>query len=233
MKKNPIQSQDTSEYGLVFRSIFGFGIFAYNHVKLPPIDRPIVRFFQDVIQRLPCSAHVGPIGLGGGTATEIFGPSAPDNMYMSNRVGLSGRQFYSLDGEYYTNLDGCFFPRARTPFLGADAEDFYEIIGHDALALMIGSSPEADKEMSSLYKAPFPGHENWLKALTRIYDVVVLTGADADFIVACARTSEHFSLLEESTAVIKRMIISTEWYQQHEPELVWDGEFGMCYIVPE
>ena len=231
--KKVIRIEDTAEYGISVRKIFGFSIFGYNRVTIPLADEPILRFLQSTMHRLSCSAHIGPIGFGGLEAMEIFGPPKDENRYTFNRVGLSGRHFYSLDGEFHSDHDACFFSHVRTSFLGAEADDFYDIIGYDALALMIGASPETEAEQNALFTTVFPGHETWLRKLTAIYDVVVLTGADADFIVAWARTPEMFAVLDESIMVAENTIRNSKWYQQHEQELVWDGEFGMCYVIPE
>ena len=86
--------------------------------------------------------------------------------------------------------------------------------------------------MRALYRAPFPGHEDWLKELTNLYDVVLLTGGDADYVEAWARDPDKFSLLDNAIEVVESAIMASSWYRQNEPELIWDGDLGLCYRLP-
>jgi hypothetical protein len=230
--KSPIRTEDTSDHGLAIKEIYGFSIFGYSRVPFPTVYEPMFLFLEEIMQTLKCAAHAGGLSVKNLDSIPSIGSPAQGDPYTVNRVGLSGGTFYDLDGEFYCDGDSVFFPLVRTPLLGANATDFSELVEYDALAVMIGASPDTDAKMSALYTTPFPGHENWLQELTHVYDVVILTAGDADFVQAWARDPGKFALLENAIAVVEKAIMASEWYQQHEPELVWDGEFGMCYRLP-
>jgi hypothetical protein len=231
--KLPIRTEDLNREGLPVKEIYGFSIFGYNKVPIPQADDPMILFLQHIAQTLPCAAHAGGLSVKNLDTIPTSVSPLHSDPYLANRVGLSCAEFYDLDGEFYCDGDSVFFPQVRNPLLGAKIEDFSELIEYDALALMIGASDDTTREMTALYSAPFPGHANWIRELTRIYDVVLLTGGDADFVKAVARDAEKFTVLERSIEIVQNAILASEWYRQHEPELLWDGEYGMCYQTPE
>ncbi|MCW3099804.1 MAG: hypothetical protein JWL77_5422 [Chthonomonadaceae bacterium] len=140
--KSPIRTEDTSRYGLCVKEIYGFSIFGYNRVPIPLVNEPIIMFLQEIAQTLNCAAHTGGLAVKNLDTIPTTGSPAQGDLYTVNRVGLSGALFYDLNGEFYCDCNFVFFPLVRTPLLGAKIEDFSELIGYDALALMIGASAE-------------------------------------------------------------------------------------------
>jgi hypothetical protein len=231
---SPIQIQRTTRYGLAQQNIFGFALFGYNKVDIPFLQEPISIFLEQVVAEFPCSAHVGTRPYGGWTTEQFFGKPGEARDYIPNRYGISsGVEFYDLDGEYYNKNDACFFPAITSPQLGLSEEDYEQCILEDALIVLVGRTEETLQRMPDLLKMPFPGHEEWMHTLASLYSIIIRTGGDGDFVSAYAQDETHFEKLEGAIAASRAVIESSEWYQHHREQLVWDGEYGMCLRLPE
>ncbi|MCA1636712.1 MAG: hypothetical protein LC802_24365 [Acidobacteria bacterium] len=229
-----IRTKDEVAFGLAHRYVYGLNIFFSNGVKIAIGSDPRVIFLKTLIASNACSAHTGNLLDVADTPRELFGLPEGEHAYSLSRTGVYDGTFY--DVEKWDTFPACFFPRVKESFL--EVRTLYGepgiegMLSWDALALYVGAAEEATERMQRLIQQPFPGHENWLRQVSSLHQLIILTGDDGWDFYAYTQDASNFALLTPAITKVVEAIESHDWYQAHASSLVWDDKDGMCLLLP-
>jgi hypothetical protein len=229
-----IRTSDRSESGLARRDIFGLNLFGANGVEVTADGDPRIVFFRALSALSVCSAHTGNLLDLAETPQELFGPPHGENAYMLARTGVYGGTFY--DADEWATFPACFFPQVKDRFWEVRTPEgrsgIDEALDWDALALYVGAREESSAHAQSLLRQPFPGHESWLRQVSSLYRLIVLTARGGLYFHVYSNDASNFDLLTPATEKAVEAIRSHEWYQAHSAKLVWDDEFETGLELP-
>ncbi len=246
MISSVIQTLDEKRDKFWERYIFGLNIFHVNKVTDSKVDNLQIEFLRDVCERNKVSANTGSLYDFGNEPEELFGSQKYFGTYELVRIGCYGGKFY--DSENWNLFPPLFFPEITSEFINVrDEEDslIHKIMYSDALALFI--TPESDESLTklrdllnssllsvSIKDSPsddiFSQSGNFIEEAIKLYKLVMITGADADFFKVYSQTVDNFELLAEPLHRITKYVKESSWYKENAVKLVWDDKFSMCLV---
>ena len=232
MASQIVHINDTAEYGLIRRSVYGLNVFAANGVEVAPQDDPRIILMRALSAQEPCAACIGYLSIKDmmDDPAEMFGKAKAEMPYVRVPIGFYGGSFYDLT--QYPTQEACFFPLINDAFWKAQTTDsqtgddlfsVLDIMENDALCLLSGTGHGFEQAVT-----PFLGQEVLCQTLAREYRLIVMTGGDAsDFeVYACA--PEHLTDLDGPVSQAIKTIEDSNWYRQNEKSLVWSDEYSNC-----
>lgn len=230
-----IRIEEAEQDGLTLHYVFGLNILDANGIEVSPAHDPRVIFLQSLSRQVTCSAQIGNLYDFADDPEELFGLSVGRNAYTLSQVGVYAGTFY--DAASWPTFPPCFFPQVTDGFWQSETPqadaNIKLVISRDALALYVGPADDALEKMQTLVKEPFPGHAEWLRLTTNLYQLVILTSGDGWYFHIYGRKGSHFDQLSPAISEATKAVEATNWYQQHAASLLWDEEYGGCLRLPE
>ena len=231
---NIVRLELRSKSGLAHWSLCGLNILEYNDVDCPIEHRPDVVFLTHLTSHRPCSVHVSSLALKDRASTpdEMFGLPEGTTPYIRSRIGFHNI-FYDLNE--WPCIDACFFPRVTPAFwhsLLREEGDLEQMMSSHAFAFYVAPRSNTETAMERLLAAPFPGEMQWLKAVTDLYGIVVTVGHDGQFFNIYASDTDSLRLIDPSLSVATMAVESSDWFQLHSSELVWD-DLNCCLMLSD
>ena len=212
--------------------LFGLNIFEYNEVPCPIDQRPDVVFLTDITSRLVCAAHVSSLALKDRAASpeQMFGPSDGPTPYFRSRIGFHDI-FYDLNE--WRSWDACVFPHVTPLFWKAllrKEGDLSEMIGSHGFSFYVGPFSDTTANLEQLLRSPFSSETEWLKAVCKLYALVVTVGHDGQYLHIYSSDEEMPVLLETSLYAAINAVQTSAWFQSHRAELAWD-DHSLCLML--
>jgi hypothetical protein len=229
-----IRTENGTEDGLNIQYIFGMGIYDANKVKL---DESLeVKFLRLLSREKLMSAHAHiPRDLAS-SPLALFGPPN-DAYYEIVSVGpkMGTGTFYRAESE--PRFPPCFFPKVTGAFWSAIDPSvnatWEKMLYYDAVVFYLEpKSPNYVSQMNELFANDSETYDKWMKEVVEIYRVAVSPAGDMNYFKAYAKDAADFDILADAIRDIENLIHSERWYRANKDNLVWDGESGMCLILP-
>ena len=227
-----VRTEDGYRYGLHVKDIYGLNIFQANDVNVAYSEDPRLLFLKRVTEILSSSAHLGWLALKDlvDNPEEAFGASTTDNYYIRTSLSIHGGTFYELDSAkavLFPHIEGRFWQVS-----GISPQPIEYCVQSDALALYAGAEPEATEALIKLANNPFPGQEQWLRELSSLYSLIIISQDDGWYFEIYSRSAVQFQALDTPLLEAVASIKTSSWYQQHQAELEWDDGPDNCLKLP-
>lgn len=225
-----VRLDDTTEYGLMRRNIYGLNILYANGVEVKTQNDPRITFLRQLSARTPCAACVGYLSLKEmvNNPAEMFGVIGGEMAFIRLPVGLYGGTFYDL--MKYPTQDACYFPYITSGFWEAKTEydDIRSIFDNDAVALFVGVN-DTHKVEHSL--TSFTSEDILQQELAAECRLVVTSGGDGSALSVYTSKAKFFSDLNQPLIDAIKMVTDNEWYSYNKNSLVWNSDGDECLML--
>ena len=214
--------------------ICGLNVFQENEIECDLDKRPDIIFLTHLTQNLLCSAQLSGVVL-------LDVEEIPDRIFLQapRQLCFIPTQIGYYDGFFgYKDISksrDLFFPKIDSLLWDVlrQEDDAHEyLIRCSGLALYISPKVEGLDNMKVLLDSPFPGEKEWIDAATDIYQLILTVGHDGRYIHVWGKDEDSLKLLSPSLSLADRKIESSEWFQTHQHELVFDEENALCLVLP-
>ncbi len=229
-----VRTEDFPSDRYLERDILGLNLLPDDY---PRAQDPRVRFLRRLSADLTVSGLTGNLRDYADDPEELF--AFYEREFERVRIGVYGGDFY--DSNDWDNFSPVLFPRIGPEFFDAelppdpveDANVSFVILYSDALALFV--DPKTDKYLEKVREvlgAPFESQDATIEKLTKLFEIIILTGADGDHFECFCEDAKSFDLLEDALRQTVTEIETSEWFLANRDNLAWDDELSGC-LVPE